>query len=231
MYLGDEDEAIVHSTLEQLPSIAYRVISKVIILEGDISSQIDHIVVSLYGIFVIETKGLAGRIVGDTFDSTWTQILNGNKYIIHNPVRQNWSHVKAIEALLPELVDILFPIVVFTKEVDLEITSPANPVVKLSKLLPVIKARKEIYLLRDKVDFIVDTLEQFKIKNRSQLDEHIAKLHYKLSEERKLVYKGVCPKCSKFLTLQVNDFGTFLGCSTYPECDFVVTSQGNYYSK
>ena len=43
------------------------------------TTQIDHVVVSPYGIFVIETKNYKGWILGDERADEWTQSLLGKK--------------------------------------------------------------------------------------------------------------------------------------------------------
>lgn len=67
------------------------------------SSQIDHLVVSKFGIFVIENKDYKGWIFGDKDEDNWTQSLPGgtNKFQFQNPIRQNWSHIVALQDLLP----------------------------------------------------------------------------------------------------------------------------------
>ena len=51
----------------------YKVLNNVIIRTIDNSThQIDHIVVSKYGIFVIETKQINGYIKGNDYDKNWT---------------------------------------------------------------------------------------------------------------------------------------------------------------
>ena len=55
-------EKTVASELDRLPSEEYRILNDVLISFGSGSSQIDHIVISIYGIFVIETKNYKGWI-------------------------------------------------------------------------------------------------------------------------------------------------------------------------
>ena len=53
------------------------------------STQIDHIIVSVYGIFVIETKNYKGWIYGSEKQKQWTQSFpNGSKFKFQNPLRQ-----------------------------------------------------------------------------------------------------------------------------------------------
>lgn len=52
-------------------------------------SQIDHLVVSNYGIFVIETKNYKGWILGNEDSQNWTQVIYKYKNKFYNPVLQN----------------------------------------------------------------------------------------------------------------------------------------------
>ncbi|WP_350617509.1 nuclease-related domain-containing protein, partial [Pseudomonas sp. HY7a-MNA-CIBAN-0227] len=65
------------------------------------STQIDHVIVSIYGIFVIETKNYKGWIFGNEKQRQWTQAFpNGRKYKFQNPLRQNYLHIKTLADLL-----------------------------------------------------------------------------------------------------------------------------------
>lgn len=62
------------------------------------ATQVDHIVVSRYGVFVIETKSFKGKVITDPCEpQTWQQIVGRRKYRLQNPLYQNHSHVKAIQ--------------------------------------------------------------------------------------------------------------------------------------
>jgi len=76
-------------------------------------SQIDHVVITPYGLFVIETKNYAGEISGRRKDKIWFQ--NG-KYEIFNPIRQNYGHISSLRELLSNFKDLEFiSIVSFTR--------------------------------------------------------------------------------------------------------------------
>ena len=78
-YLGEKSVAII---LSFLPSDKYYVIHDVLVKSGDRTTQIDHIVVSIYGIFVIETKNYKGWITGFDNSEYWTKNVFGNKYLL-----------------------------------------------------------------------------------------------------------------------------------------------------
>ncbi len=63
------------------------------------SSQIDHLFVSVYGLFVVETKNMSGRIFGREHEPRWTQKL-GRSHVFPNPIQQNHGHCKAVIELL-----------------------------------------------------------------------------------------------------------------------------------
>ncbi|WP_410513541.1 nuclease-related domain-containing protein [Paenibacillus sp. BR2-3] len=64
-------------------------------------SQIDHVVISPYGLFVIETKNYNGEIKGSREDRYW---YVNNRFKMFNPLRQNYGHIKALQAILPEAI-------------------------------------------------------------------------------------------------------------------------------
>ena len=64
------------------------------------ATQIDHLVVSNFGIFCIETKSYKGWIFGNANQEFWTQVIYRFKDRFYNPLRQNFAHVKAVENLL-----------------------------------------------------------------------------------------------------------------------------------
>ena len=64
------------------------------------TTQVDHILLSVYGIFIVETKSHNGWIFGSEKSSHWTQSLYGKKYRFQNPLHQNYSHTKAVADFL-----------------------------------------------------------------------------------------------------------------------------------
>lgn len=53
---------------------------------GNKTTQVDHVIVANYGIFVIETKNYKGWIIGDGFDDNCKQAINKRKEKLHNPI-------------------------------------------------------------------------------------------------------------------------------------------------
>jgi len=63
-------------------------------------TQIDHVIISNYGIFVVETKAYKGWIFGNANQEYWTQVIFRYKKRFYSPLRQNFAHIKAIVDLL-----------------------------------------------------------------------------------------------------------------------------------
>lgn len=62
------------------------------------STQVDHIVVSRFGLFVLETKSFKGKVLVDPLEpETWVQLVGRRKYKVQSPLMQNYAHVKAVQ--------------------------------------------------------------------------------------------------------------------------------------
>ena len=113
--LGNGGEIAVSTLLRQhLARPDYFIIENVTLNIGaNGTTQIDHIVVSRFGIFVIETKRYKGWIFGDEGSRNWTQVLYKAKFKFPNPVVQNVGHVRAVRALFKLAEDSFHSLVVF----------------------------------------------------------------------------------------------------------------------
>ncbi|MGQ9661890.1 MAG: nuclease-related domain-containing protein [Kiritimatiellia bacterium] len=69
-------EKSVTSLLRQsLDPTVYHLISNVMIPTQEGTTQIDHIIVSRYGVFVLEVKNYTGWIYGNEKDRPWTKVI------------------------------------------------------------------------------------------------------------------------------------------------------------
>ena len=98
----------------RLPPDIYRAFDNVTISNESGTTQIDHIYVSPFGVFVVETKNLSGWIFGGENQSQWTQTIYKKKSKFQNPLRQNYKHIKTLESLLQLPISKLHTVVVFT---------------------------------------------------------------------------------------------------------------------
>lgn len=95
-------------------------------LEG--TTQIDHILLSPYGIFVIETKNYQGWIFGGERQKNWTQKIYKRSYKFQNPLHQNYKHMKVLEDVLSDILEpqYMHSVIVFLPESEFKTAMPAN---------------------------------------------------------------------------------------------------------
>jgi len=80
-FKGVLGEFLVNFLLKKyLPKEKYTLIKNVTLPTDDGTTQIDHIVVSEFGLFVIETKNMKGWIFGNTNQKKWTFIRTINTH-------------------------------------------------------------------------------------------------------------------------------------------------------
>lgn len=94
----------------------YHRIDNVIIPARDGTAQVDHVLVSVYGIFVIETKNMKGWIFGVENQATWTQSIFGKKHQFQNPLHQNYRHTKCLAEYLGISHNLIHSVVFFIGE-------------------------------------------------------------------------------------------------------------------
>lgn len=90
------------------------------------TTQIDHVVISPYGMFVLETKNFQGWIFGSEKQPTWTQSIYRHRSSFPNPLHQNWRHIKALEEVLQVPLQHLHSVVVFTGDSSFKTPMPAH---------------------------------------------------------------------------------------------------------
>ena len=101
-FKGIKGENKVKNKLGNSISNQKYVLNDIIIKEGENTSQIDHVVINKFGIFVIETKNYAGQIYGNDYDQEWTQVLQYGKVKnkFYSPVKQNLTHINRIKSVI-----------------------------------------------------------------------------------------------------------------------------------
>ncbi|MEX0731732.1 MAG: nuclease-related domain-containing protein [Aquisalimonadaceae bacterium] len=72
----------------RLPEDTYHRIHNVTLPTPDGTTQIDHIFVSRFGIFVVETKNMKGWIFGGENQAQWAQKIFKKSFKFQNPLRQ-----------------------------------------------------------------------------------------------------------------------------------------------
>ena len=114
--LQNESERLVTETIKNyFPSNDFHLLNHITLPFKGGTTQIDHILVTKFGVFVIETKNYKGWIFASEDGKKWTQVLYRLKFPFQNPLIQNKRHVQAVRDLLDFLPDhAVKPIVIFT---------------------------------------------------------------------------------------------------------------------
>lgn len=217
---GKKGEMSVTLHLKSLPKSQYTVLNNLLIQKGGHSSQIDHVVVSRYGVFVIETKDYKGTIYGSEDNYHWTQNIWGNKYELYNLILQNQGHVKALKAYLGVGNFPFIPIVTFSTRANLRINTKENAVLYYSEIVRFIESKKIVLLSDAEIETTVKMLSRLPKYTRKESSKHIKQVRSQINKSQKAVYNGKCPKCGGTLIKRNGQYGTFYGCSNYPKCKF-----------
>ena len=164
-YFGERSVAFFLSRLD--PS-KYKVINNIMLQFGRRTTQIDHVVVSNYGIFVIETKNYKGWILGNEYDEYWTQVIFKRKEKLRNPIKQNYVHIDALkEALNGQFPGIdYFSIVAFTTNARLQVKADSKVVYTINLVSEIKKYDDEIISDIYKEKIYTKLMEYSKRKNK-----------------------------------------------------------------
>ena len=195
----------------------YHHFRKIIIPTVRGTTEIDHLIVSRYGIFVIELKDRSGWIFGNATDEYWTAIHFNKKFRFQNPLHQNYGHIKALESFLGVDSRVLHGIVVFRG--SFEFKTPIPDGVLCHRYKSWVEARRVVVLDDHTVDLIVRSLQSNAMHGWLAGRRHALSVRARYSSDTK------CPKCNGDLRRRTQRNGpqpgsTFLGCSNYPACKY-----------
>ena len=217
---GDWGERIVARRLREGLSDEYLVRNNIYLpLPDGTTTQIDHIVVSQFGIFVVETKTYSGWIFGDENSAQWMQVLPGKKNRFQNPLRQNYRHVCALADSLGISKSYFHSVVAFTGDCEFKTKMPPN----------VIHSRLAASYIRSV------TTPLIKLGQVGEIDSAIEEWQASVGRDRKKCHvenlqrrhdcvregdKPLCPFCGSEMILRrrKSDGKAFYGCRRYPAC-------------
>lgn len=104
----------------------YHLIKNVTLPTEDGTTQIDHVLVSEFGVFVVETKNMKGWIFGSPHQRFWTQKIYPSSHKFQNPLHQNYKHVKTLQTLLGLSDHQMHSVVVFVGGSTFKTPMPEN---------------------------------------------------------------------------------------------------------
>ena len=194
----------------------YRRVHNIMVPAADGTTQIDHVLISNFGIFVVETKNFRGWIFGSEKDERWCQVIYGKKSFFQNPLRQNYRHTRCLSEFLGLDHALFHSVVIFVGDCTFKTPMPEN----------VLQTGLGNYLRRFTVPVL--TIEQVqevevklkRLKTEAQISnrQHVHSLAVRYSSTN-------CPRCGGSLVSRVAKRGSragqsFFGCSSYPKCRF-----------
>jgi len=194
----------------------YRRIHDIVIPAQGGTTQIDHVLVSVYGIFVVETKNMDGWIFGEERSPKWTQCIYGKKFQFQNPLHQNYRHTRALAEYLKIPHETLRPVVFFIGECEFKTPMPPNVLER--GICRYIQSFREQIFSPSQADVIFGALSEAKRQPAATRTIHVTGL--------KVRHEGdACPKCGSSLVLRTAHRGSnagnqFYGCSSYPKCRY-----------
>jgi restriction system protein len=198
----------------------YHLIKNVTIPTDDGTTQIDHIIVSKYGVFVIETKNMKGWIFGSANQKQWTQQIFKHKSKFQNPLHQNYKHVKTLETCLKTQSDTIFSLIIFIGDSTFKTKMPDN--VRFARGgIEYIKSKTDIVFNAQEVVSVIEQVESGRLERSFKTNlQHIK--HVKEIVKGKSDTKS-CTKCGSNMVLRKSTKGKnaeneFWGCSTFPRC-------------
>ena len=175
---GKMGELLVMARLRKgLPESHYEILNNIYLpIDDGATTQIDHVVVSRFGVFVVETKNYSGWIFADASSKVWTQTIYHTKNTFQNPILQNYRHVCAIAENLGLPKEYIRGVVAFTGNCEFKTPMP-DGVVYSRQLANYIKSfSSPILKEREKEDVIAALREWDASVTPEQRSAHVANL-------------------------------------------------------
>ena len=218
-FRGFMGEFWVKLELSKLPKDKYLVLNNIMVETNNGTHQIDHLVISKYGIFVIEMKNYYGLITGNEYSNKWTQHLGKNKYYFNNPIHQNYGHIQALKELLMLEDNNFISIICVSNQAKIKVNSNTK-VVYLDYLIKTISEYNELVVDND-INEIYEKIVSLNIKDRKKRKKHVEDIKENIKVDNEKVDNMICPKCGGNLIERNGKYGKFIGCSNYPKCRYI----------
>lgn len=182
-YFFDKGKLGEHAASARLTALPddYRILNDLLLRTNYGTTQIDHVVVSKYGIFVIETKNYKGNIYGSKNAERWVQYTRHNQYSMLNPIAQNDLHVKTVKSYLTRLnINAeVYSIIAFTRRAKIKVNQKVCDIVYIDELLSKILSYNSIQITQEEVEHIYIKLQNENIVSPLERQEHVARIKTK----------------------------------------------------
>lgn len=203
----------------QLDKSIYRRLHNITLNTPDGTTQIDHVFLSPYGIFVLETKNMRGWIFGGEKQAQWAQKIYKRTYKFQNPLRQNYKHLKALEITLGIDPNHLHSVITFVGGSTFKTEVPAC-VTQGIGFIRYIKSFQQLVFREADVDAMLNALHTG--RRTPSVATHLEHVQ-NLKRRSDPTAERQCPKCGSALVIRTVKSGPktgqqFWGCSNFPRC-------------
>lgn len=218
---GKVGESVVNLAAKlRLDPNVYHLLKDVTIPSKTGTTQIDHVIVSKFGLFVIETKNYKGWIYADAKDAKWTQVHFKQKHRFQNPLRQNYAHICALSDLLGIPKDKTHGVVCFMGDAKFKTEVPEGVFLEGRYVNHIESFQTELFSKEEVADF-VQQIEAGRLERGFRTNRQHVRLLKPCHEPSSTGTS--CPKCGAGMVLRTakkgaNSGNQFWGCSKYPAC-------------
>lgn len=153
---------------------------------SDELTEIDLLYIDRTGLYVMESKNYSGWIFGTETQQQWTQTMpNKKKYKFFNPIRQNATHIRAIQDFLDLPKEAIHSVIVFSERCTLKkvgVTSQNVHVIKREDLMRFIQTQKQSakqFFSQDDIQAIYN-----KLVPQMQVSNEVKKQHIQTIQQK-----------------------------------------------
>ncbi len=200
-----------------LRSKLYHKFNNIILPSKNGTTQIDHLIISVFGLFIVETKNKKGWIFGSEKEPSWTQSIYDKKYSFQNPLRQAFRQKKILSEFLNLDESNIHTVIYFVGDCKFKTSLPDNVI--NSGVGRYIKRFRNQILSTEDINRVIKAvnkhLDESPISNR----DHIKSLLKRHNSNTN------CPRCGSNLIQRTANHGSnegmkFLGCKNNPKWQF-----------
>lgn len=176
-FQNSSEQLIARDLISNFSAPDYHLMNHVTLQMEDGTTQVDHILLSRFGIFVIETKDYGGWIFANVSDKTWTNVRFRQRYTFQNPIHQNFRHVLAVQNLLEFIPkETIRSVVVFCGSAEFKTDMP-DGVVQMDGLVDYLRQFSKEVIALNRLQYAVGRLETSRLALSGETDvEHIENL-------------------------------------------------------
>lgn len=209
----------------RLDNDVYHLIKNVTLATEDGSTQIDHIFVSVYGVFVVETKNMRGWIFGNAGQKLWTQQIYKQKFKFQNPLHQNYKHTKILQQFIGLEDEQIFSVIVFVGDSQFKNDLPDN-VTYTKGYIDYILSKDTPVLSAETCRQVINKIKSQRLQPRLTTQRNHVK-HVKDIIAAKRNSEMNCPACGNPMRQRQTRRGKhhgkpFWGCSQFPRCKQII---------